>query len=594
MHIVITHVTRFRPHALCVAALLLMATLPAWSVEVPRVTQVTGEVLRIDAGETQGVRGGSQGKVYRHRMVGGQEQRLDVARVRVERVMASSSFLRVLETGSNLGIEEGDLVELRCLDTDATAVGGTVSDLLERATLQIMEDKLTSPAGDNAFETLSAVLAREPANPYAHSLLGDMADQYVSWGESAHGRGELDRGRSHVAKALRVKPGHPGALALRGRVEAFASRSARAAEEARRTQAVADALATANAALSRGDANAARDRIAAARVLDPNAQGIAVAEERLRRLERKGVTNSLGMRMKQIPGGTFQMGSPASERMRSANERQHHVTISREFLLGTTEVTQAQWVAVMGTNPSDFRGDERPVEQVSWFDAVRFCNKLSEREGLDLAYRIDGSGARWNRDANGYRLPTEAEWEYACRAGTEAPFHFGNDITWNQVNYVFRYDPYSVRQGAGRTVAVGSLPPNAWGLHNMHGNVSEWCWDWYAPYQPGSAVGPDGPEDGTQRVRRGGGCFAFDRDCRSANRHCSEPTVRTRSIGFRLARSPLAPLPGNASSGSVETGDLIELPAQEADGGVTKCLTGVSAAIGASRSRTPVVFFRAP
>ena len=525
--------------ALSALLLCLALVLPRALAAPPRVTQVTGEVLRIDAGETQGVRAGTQGKVYRHRRVGGQEQRLDVARVQVERVLASSSFLRVLETGSNLGVEAGDLVDLPGLGHGAAAVGGTVSDLLERATLQIMEDKLTSPAGDNAFETLSAVLAREPGNAHAQSLLGDIADQYLSWGEMAVARGELERGRSHVAKALRVQPGHAGALALRGRVEALEAEEFRAAEKARRAQLVADALTRANIALEGGDANAARDAIAAARALDPNAPEIAGAQEGLRRLERDGVVTSIGVRLKRISAGSFQMGSPSSEHKRDDDERQHRVTIANDFLLGATEITQAQWRSVMGSNPSSFKGDELPVERVSWLDAVEFCNRLSEREGLRPAYRISGDDVNWIETSNGYRLPTEAEWEYACRAGTTTPFSFGNNITPDQVNYHGDRPYRGGRKGRyrERTVDAGSLPANPWGLHEMHGSVWEWCWDWYGSYPSGSVTDPTGPLSGSYRVLRGGGWLSYARSCRSADRYRSSPDFRIIYLGFRLARS---------------------------------------------------------
>ena len=463
-----------------------------------------------------------------------------MARVRVERVLASSSFLRVLETGSNLRVEAGDLVELPGLGTGATAVGGTVSDLLERATLQVMENKLTSPAGDNAYETLSAVLAREPGNAHAQSLLGDIADQYVSWGEAALGQGELERALSQVAKATRVRPGHAGALALRGRVEAVVAERANAAEEARRAREVADALARANGALDRGDAKAAREAVSAARALDPNAPGIAGTEEGLRQLEREGVVNSVGMRMRRISAGSFTMGSPVASRARREDEFKHQVTLSRDYLLSTTEVTQDQWASVMGVNPSYFKGEDLPVEQVSWFDAVRFCNELSRLEGLAPAYWIQGDSVAWNQSSTGYRLPSEAEWEHACRAGTSAPYHFGETITPEQVNCNLAHlaaGGGSNRRYRRKTTPAGSLPPNAWGIHEMAGNVWEWCWDWYDVYPAQSVADYDGPRSGTRRVIRGGSWISHAEDCRSARRVPNSPSYRHRGLGLRVARS---------------------------------------------------------
>jgi formylglycine-generating enzyme required for sulfatase activity len=142
-----------------------------------------------------------------------------------------------------------------------------------------------------------------------------------------------------------------------------------------------------------------------------------------------------------IPAGTFTMGSPASEVDRSSNETQHQVTLS-SFYMGRYEVTQKEWVAVMGSNPSYFKGDDLPVEQVSWYDVIDYCNKRSIKEGLTPAYTVSGTTVTCNWKANGYRLPTEAEWEYACRAGTTTPFNTGNNITTAQANYNGNY-PYN-------------------------------------------------------------------------------------------------------------------------------------------------------
>jgi formylglycine-generating enzyme required for sulfatase activity/uncharacterized caspase-like protein len=210
----------------------------------------------------------------------------------------------------------------------------------------------------------------------------------------------------------------------------------------------------------------------------------------------------------KINGGTFMMGSPASEEGRVSNEEQHQVTVSG-FYLGKYEVTQREYAAIMGTNPSRFEGDNLPVENVSWYDAVEYCNARSRKEGLTSAYTISGSGdnrtVTWNRNTNGYRLPTEAEWEYACRAGTTTRYSTGNDIRTSQANY-----------GGGRTKAVGSFDANVWGLYDMHGNVWEWCWDWYGNYGSGAQTDPMGASSGTNRVGRGGSWGYDGQNLRSA------------------------------------------------------------------------------
>jgi formylglycine-generating enzyme required for sulfatase activity len=237
------------------------------------------------------------------------------------------------------------------------------------------------------------------------------------------------------------------------------------------------------------------------------------------------------------------MGSPANEPNRSSDEGpQHQVTVSG-FYLGKYEVTQTEYEAVMGTNPSNFKGPNLPVEQVSWFDAVEYCNRRSQREGLSPAYSISGTGnsrtVSLNRNANGYRLPTEAEWEYACRAGTTTPFSTGSNITTSQANYDGNYPYNGNAKGTFRqtTWNVGSGAANAWGLYDMHGNVWEWCWDWYGSYAGGVQTDPVGASSGTHRVYHGGGWNYHGLNLRSANRYGIAPGGRYNSIGFRLVRS---------------------------------------------------------
>ena len=241
-------------------------------------------------------------------------------------------------------------------------------------------------------------------------------------------------------------------------------------------------------------------------------------------------TSQPASNMVRINGGTFMMGSAASEAGRDSDEGpRRQVTIS-PFLMGRHEVTQKEYQEVMGVNPSHFSGDTLPVEMVSWFDAIEYCNRLSQREGLTPAYTISGSGdsrtVRWNQSANGYRLPTEAEWEYAARAGTTTPFNTGENITIQQANF---------NNSRGRTAPVGSYAANAWGLHDMHGNVWEWVWDWFGTYPSNAQIDPMGASSGSDRVSRGGSWGAAG-NVRSANRSCYTPSRRCNNLGFRVVR----------------------------------------------------------
>ncbi|GHU22908.1 hypothetical protein FACS1894172_07690 [Spirochaetia bacterium] len=232
--------------------------------------------------------------------------------------------------------------------------------------------------------------------------------------------------------------------------------------------------------------------------------------------------SSLFMR---IPAGTFMMGSPASEVDRAGNEVQHKVTISRDFYMGKYEVTQKEYQEVMGTNSSYFRGDNLPVENVSWYDVIEYCNARSRKEGLTPAYSGSGASISWNRNANGYRLPTEAEWEYACRAGTSTPYSSGSSVDsagWHWGN------------SGEKTHPVGTKQANAWGLHDMHGNVWEWCWDWYGDYSTSSQTDPTGAAVGSNRDLRGGSWDCYARYLRSAYRDRSAPTYCYDNLGFRV------------------------------------------------------------
>ena len=249
-----------------------------------------------------------------------------------------------------------------------------------------------------------------------------------------------------------------------------------------------------------------------------------------------------------IQGGTFIMGSPVYEPERSKNEVQHQVTVS-SFYIGKSEVTQREYQAVMGKNPSFFQEDNLPVEKISWYEAIEYCNKRSQIEGLTPAYIINKDDqvdiktgntitvttVKWNKDANGFRLPTEAEWECACRAGTATPFNTGDNITTNQANYNgYPYNKNANGINRNRTTPVENIAPNAWGLYGMHGNVQEWCWDIFGVYSKDLQTNPMGVSSGTNRVVRGGSYADPAKKLRSAYRDNLSPYSRLNNVGFRL------------------------------------------------------------
>jgi formylglycine-generating enzyme required for sulfatase activity len=240
-----------------------------------------------------------------------------------------------------------------------------------------------------------------------------------------------------------------------------------------------------------------------------------LASQKLSSALAEGVQNSIGMEFKLIPGGRFTMGSADGE-----FETPHEVTLTRSFELGVYEVTQEQYEAVMGTTLSYFKGPQNPAENVSWDEAVEFCRKLSELPAEKSA-------------GYEYRLPTEAEWECACRAGTKTQYSFGDSAS-----ELGAYEWYGENSGK-TTHPVGGKKPNAWGLYDMHGNVWEWCQDWHGDYPSGSVTDPTGAGWGSLRVSRGGCWSSFARRCRSAFRLWSTPDYRFYYLGFRVLRSSI-------------------------------------------------------
>ncbi|NEU72520.1 formylglycine-generating enzyme family protein [Hassallia byssoidea VB512170] len=254
--------------------------------------------------------------------------------------------------------------------------------------------------------------------------------------------------------------------------------------------------------------------------VDKNGQVIKRDSNNQAKFFKEDLGNGVTLEMVSIPGGSFKMGSPSEEKSRNSDEsRQHDVNVPA-FFMGRFEVTQEQYQQVIGTNPSNFKGKKLPVESVSWKNAVEFCNKLSQKTGRK------------------YRLPSEAEWEYACRAGTNTPFHFGETITTELANYDGNYTYASEPKGKKRreTTEIGSFPPNGFGLYDMHGNVWEWCQDtWHDSYQKAPGNGSAWIDnDSNYRLLRGGSWYYNPGYCRCAYRYYAYPVGNLSVIGFRV------------------------------------------------------------
>ncbi|MBC8415861.1 MAG: SUMF1/EgtB/PvdO family nonheme iron enzyme [Candidatus Cloacimonetes bacterium] len=231
-----------------------------------------------------------------------------------------------------------------------------------------------------------------------------------------------------------------------------------------------------------------------------------------------------------VQGGTFQMGSSDGD---SDEEPVHSVTVS-DFYIGKTEVTQKEWKEIMGNDPSNWKGDNLPVVNVSWYDAVEFCNKKSIKEGLTPYYTGSGKNTKCNFSANGYRLPTEAEWEYAARGGVKTQNSASHKYSGsNNINDVAWYSSNS----GGKTHSVGTKKANELGIYDMSGNVWEWCWDWKGSYSSNSQTNPKGASTGLLRVDRGGGWIIYAEFCRVAYRGSCYPDYSRINLGFRLLRS---------------------------------------------------------
>ena len=405
------------------------------------------------------------------------------------------------------------------------AIVQRVGELLTMAERCLSEQKYTTPANDNAFDKYQQVLEFDPNNPTAVQGMEKIYGYYYQQGETALAASDYARSQAYFNKCLEVKPGDAKAAARLTDIDqqkwaAVKVEKEREQHEARLSQ-----------VMKEGDASLARlEHYAAARyfeyylVLSP---GNRTAEKKLQALKRAvDLGGGVKIELVWIPPGTFRMGSSDSEADRGNDEGpRHQVKVSHGFWMGKYEITQAQWEEVMESNPSSFKDYSHPVERVSWAACQAFLKKLSSRTG------------------KAFRLPTEAEWEYACRARTKTAFHYGDSLSSMQANFNGSYPYGKALKGLyiATTMPVGTYRPNSFGLYDMHGNVWEWCQDWYDEdfYKTIPTNDPSGPSMGKHRVLRGGSLKVSADHCRSANRYGYRPTRRDNDIGFRILCSSL-------------------------------------------------------
>ena len=367
-----------------------------------------------------------------------------------------------------------------------------IRELEEKARAHFEAMRYTKPVGDNAWVICKQIREQESDNPVCADIMRGMREYYEGKIEESLADSECNEADEYAST-----------LQMLESTKSFSDEIAKCRKEIAAERARIEAEREARAqAEQEGEEKAPKEREARERAARPLVEMI------------------------DIPGGSFRMGSNDGD---SDEKPIHMVTIS-SFMMSKYEVTQGQYQTVMGSNPSHFLGSNRPVETVYWYDAVKFCNALSKREGLTPCYSGSGINTRCNWNANGYRLPTEAEWEYACRAGTTTEYHTGNGSS------ALDRAGWYPRNSDNQTHEVGRKQANKFGLYDMHGNVWEWCWDWYGSYSSGTQTDPKGPSSGSYRVDRGGGWGYNAWCCRSAYRYGDDPGYRWFALGFRLVR----------------------------------------------------------
>lgn len=368
-----------------------------------------------------------------------------------------------------------------------------IRQLLASAHNDLAALRLTSPQGNNAAEKYRRVLTLDADNTAAQQGLVRIVEKYVTLCDEAVSTLSFDRADEYLDSAAQFNLKSDQITAARRRVAAARDAHARKALIAQRPASAPPPKAEPTGRPNHGDR----------------------------------FSNTMGMTFVYIAPGSFTMGSPKNEAGRNRDETRHKVTLSKGYWLQTTEVTQAQWAALMDGNPSHFKGIDLPVEGVSWKDVQQFIQKLNQKQGPQFTVR----------------LPSEAEWEYAARAGTTTAFAFGKCLSTTQANYIGSAPLKDCKKEGylKKTAPTGSLVPNNWGFFDMHGNVHEWCQDWLAPYPRKDAIDPSGPAKGRYKVIRGGSWRKGAADCRSAARYRYGPKRRSSSVGFRLAGDRVSP-----------------------------------------------------
>jgi serine/threonine-protein kinase PpkA len=362
-----------------------------------------------------------------------------------------------------------------------------IRKMLAAAKRDLAAMRLASPEGNNAAEKYRRVLILDPGNTAAKKGLNKLVDNYIKLCDEAISSLSFDKADGYLDSAAQFKLKSNQIAAARRRVTAARREHARKSRPTRQRSLQVQDKSTQPTGPKHGDR----------------------------------YSNAIGMNFIFVGPGSFTMGSPKKEPGRGSNEIPHQVMLAKGYWLQTTEVTQAQWVLVMGDNPSHFKGIDLPVESVSWQDVQQFIKKLNQKEGRKITVR----------------LPTEAEWEYAARAGTSTAFAFGKCLTTQQANYIGRSPLTGCEKSKylKKTVAAGTLAANPWGFYDMHGNVHEWCQDWLGAYSKKRVTDPTGPEKGRYKIIRGGSWRQGAAACRSAARNRYAPTRRSSSLGFRLA-----------------------------------------------------------